>query len=103
MSACIPNWSYIEESHFDFGTFVDNLLKFCPVTPQANQWCELNETLRTYDSIVALLIVSLFVTLESIMHPQESKMCKYFGSPGARKRAEWKKYNHHTIVHQLDN
>jgi len=99
MSVCIPNWSYIEESHFNFGTFVDYFLKYRPLALRANQSCELNETLHTYDSIAALLIASLFVPLGSIMHPQEGKMFKRFGAPGARMRAEWKKYNHHTIVH----
>ena len=60
MSICTPDWSYIEESHSDFGTFVDNLLKLCPVAPRANQWYELKETSHTYDNIAALLIACLF-------------------------------------------
>jgi len=67
------------------------LLKDGQLALRANQSCELNETLHTYDSIDALLIVSLFVPLGSIMHPQESKMFKRFGASGARMRAEWKK------------
>ena len=54
-SLCIPNRSYIKERHPDFGTLVDNLLKHGQLALRANQSCELNETLHTYDSIVAQL------------------------------------------------
>jgi len=77
--------SEIDICYLDSGTLVDNLLKHGQLAMRADQLCELNETLHTYDSIVALLIVSLFVPLESIMHPQESKMFKPFGAPGARR------------------
>lgn len=33
---CVPNRSYIKEGHFDFGTFVDKLLKDRPLAPRAN-------------------------------------------------------------------
>jgi len=85
-------------------TFVDNLLKHRQLALRANQSCEPNETLHTYNSIVALLIVCLFVPLGSIMHPQESKMPKRFGAPGARMQAEWQKNqsSHHSpLVSQL--
>ena len=67
MGICITN-CYL--CYFDSETLVDNLLKYRPLALRANQSCELNETLHTYDTIVALLIVSLFVPLGSMMHPQ---------------------------------
>jgi len=84
--------------YLDSGTFVDNLLKYRPLATQANQSCELNETLHTYDTIAALPIACLFVPLASIMHPQESRMFERFGAPGARMRAEWEKIqsSHHS-------
>jgi len=99
MRDCVPNGSHIEEHYPDSRTSVDNLLKYCRLALRANQSCEPNETLHTYDSIVALLIITLFVPLGSIMHPQESKMFKRFGAFGARMRAEWKKIqsSHHCL------